>query len=1107
MANIKDTLEEFLSYSGENGADVYLPEKPAPYGSRRVLLVSHELSLTGAPMVLLDFARVLSTLGYVSCVASPKNGQMREEFLRNGIPVIVHPELLKGKIVASFSVYFDVVVLNTFLCGHCAKELAGRNPIVIWWFHESEYSYCQTVTDTLPEKLPKNILAVAAGPAAAAAIKAIRTGWPVDEFCYGIKDTRNNAEENNTDSGEKKTRTFVCIGSLEKRKGQDILCQAIKTLPEEVRKKSCFRFAGAVFDSGIQEQLNTLKNRFPDCVKPEGVLNHEDVLRMIRSADCLILPSRADTLPVAATEALMFGKPVLCSDSCGTAGYIRENGGGFIYRTNEPSALAECIEKAISLNPQEMAFLGEEGRKIYERNFSESVFAARAGSLIQKAEVRSLIFRLESTESGRAILEGELPHISGYRHQKNRSERERTALQKELEILKEDNRRIVKEQERAGSELQKTRFELENCQAERNSSNALLKETKFQLDLVHDSECWKLTAPLRMILETAKKLKGWDPALEDRKLREKYQDISGEEKRNQRLLKHRCDVCEEDFPYLSEDELENQKKSYRKLKQKPLISIVVPLYNTDQDYLIEMIQSVRLQSYRKWELCLADGSDDSHSYVEKICLAEAGKDRRIRYRKLERNGGISANTNCALKMASGNYISLLDHDDLLHPCALFETVKSINNQKADMIYTDEATFHVLPADAFNFHLKPDYAPDTLRCNNYICHFLTFSRRLAEKVGEFRTECDGAQDFDMVLRLSEQAERIYHIQRVLYFWRAHPGSTSEDTLTKPYVRKATLRAVNDHLKRTGLRGSAEMAVDWGVLCRIRYQLCGMPLVSVIIPNYEHLETLQRCIDSIIQKTAYPNYEILIIENNSVSPRIFSYYRELEETDSRIRVIPYKEPFNYSSINNFGAQYARGEYLLLLNNDTEIIAEGWIEEMLMFAQRKDVGVVGAKLYYPDDTVQHAGVGIGIGPVAEHLFRKSGRLDPGYFARLLYAQNLSAVTGACMMIRREVWDRVKGLDEEFAVAFNDVDLCMRIRKAGYLIVFTPYAELYHHESLSRGTEDTPEKRKRFSGEIDLFRSRWKQELLAGDPYLNPGFDLRYASTVDLKVLPLWK
>lgn len=1079
MVNTTDMMKEFLSFAGENGAETYVPEDYSAAGFRRVLLVSHEFSLTGAPMVLLVFARVFSSLGYDPCVASPKDGAMKEEFLQNGIPVIIHPELLRGKMAASFSGYFDVVVLNTFSCGLCAGNLAGTDAIVIWWFHEAAYSYYPALLETLPEKLPENILPVAVSPAARDALQVIRPDWQVDEFCYGIKDTGMLMAENAAEPGEGNIRTFVCVGSIEKRKGQEYLCKAIRLLPEVVRKKAYFRFAGDIYDQEIYEQLLELKTEFPDCIELVGVMNHEEVLRMIGRADYLILPSRADTMPVVVAEALMFGKPVICSDSCGISTQISESGGGFVYRTSDPAALIACIEKAVSMNPQKMALLGKEGRKLYESCFSEPDFTARAESLIQKAEVRSLILRLESTGNGRKILESELTHTSDYR--------------KPLDMMKDENRKM--------------KSELARCQAELNRSKDLLRETKFQLDLVHDSECWKLTAPLRTVLEAVKDLRGRDPVEEDRKLREKYLYGSNDEVRKQRLLNHRVGILEVDFPYLSEDELKKQKESCLKFIEKPLISIVVPLYNTDKDHLLEMIQSVRLQSYRNWELCLADGSDDAHGYVKQICLVEARKDRRILYRKLKENGGISANTNCAVGMASGEYISLLDHDDLLHPCALFETAKAIIHQKAEMIYTDEATFHVLPADAYNFHLKPDYAPDTLRCNNYICHFLTFSRGLLEKTGGFRTECDGAQDFDMVLRLTEQTDRIVHIQRILYFWRAHSKSTAADVAAKPYVIQATLRSVNDHLKRTGMKGCAEMAVDWGMFCRICYEICGMPMVSVIIPNYEHLETLRTCLDSIIRKTTYPNYEILIVENNSTSPELFSYYRKLEETDSRIRVVQYKGSFNYSAINNFGVRYARGEYLLLLNNDTEVIAENWIEEMLMFAQRKDVGAVGAKLYYPDDTVQHAGVGIGIGPVAAHLFHQSGRLDPGYFARLLYVQNLSAVTGACMMIRREVWDRLDGLDEQFAVAFNDIDLCMRIRKAGYLIVFTPYAELYHCESLSRGAEDNEEKRKRFSGEIDLFRSRWKQELLNGDPYLNPGFDYSHPDKIDLSVLPIWK
>ena len=520
-------------------------------------------------------------------------------------------------------------------------------------------------------------------------------------------------------------------------------------------------------------------------------------------------------------------------------------------------------------------------------------------------------------------------------------------------------------------------------------------------------------------------------------------------------------------------------------------SILVPLYNTPEAYLTVMIDSVARQTYGNWELCLADGSDAEHAYVGKICKRLARRENRIKYRKLDENRGISENTNACLEMATGDYIGLFDHDDLLHPSALYEYMQAICWQDADLLYSDENTFHETPADAYWPHYKPDFSPDTLRSYNYICHFTVFSRELLEKAGGgFRKEYDGSQDYDIILRLTEKAKHIVHIPKILYYWRSHKDSTASDIAAKPYTMDAARAAITAHLERIGLKGSVENARIPSTY-KVQYEIKGNPLISIIIPNKDHIDDLDKCLKSIREKSTWTNLEIIVVENNSTKQRTFDYYREIEQ-DERIRVIRWEKEFNYSAINNFGAQHAAGDYLLLLNNDIEVITPDWIEQMLMFVQRPDVGAAGAMLYYPDDTVQHAGVILGIGGVAGHSHKYFARGEYGYASRMAIAQNLSGVTAACVLIPRRVWEDVGGLDEGFAVAFNDVDLCMKIRKAGYLIVWTPYAELYHYESKSRGQEDNAQKQMRFKGEIDRFMDKWGKELEAGDPYYNPNLTL---------------
>lgn len=534
-------------------------------------------------------------------------------------------------------------------------------------------------------------------------------------------------------------------------------------------------------------------------------------------------------------------------------------------------------------------------------------------------------------------------------------------------------------------------------------------------------------------------------------------------------------------------------------------SILVPLYNTPERFLREMIESVIAQTYGKWELCLADGSDTAHEFVGRICQEYRQKDSRIKYQKLVKNEGISGNTNECYKMATGNYIALFDHDDLLHPCVLFAYMQAICEKDADYIYCDEATFKGNSINhMITMHFKPDYAPDNLLANNYICHFSVFSRELLESGELFRSQFDGSQDHDMILRLTAKARHIVHIPRILYYWRSHKGSVASSIDAKTYAINAAKGAVADRLTRLGYKNfEIESTRAFATIFRIKYALTSHPLISIIIPNKDHMEDLSRCVESIFNLSTYDNYEIVIVENNSETAEIRTYYEEISR-HPRVQVVEYKGDFNYSKINNFGVQYAKGEYLLLLNNDTEVITPDWMEELLMYALRKDVGAVGAKLYYPDKTIQHAGIVIGLGAhrTAGHTHYRIPEANVGYMGRLCYAQDVTAVTGACMMVSKVLYEELGGLDENFAVALNDVDFCLRVREKGLLNIFTPFAELYHYESKSRGSDKKDDKAVRYQMEADRFRVKWADALAKGDPYYNPNFSLDHSDfTVNWK------
>ncbi|MBP3476359.1 MAG: glycosyltransferase family 2 protein [Lachnospiraceae bacterium] len=619
-----------------------------------------------------------------------------------------------------------------------------------------------------------------------------------------------------------------------------------------------------------------------------------------------------------------------------------------------------------------------------------------------------------------------------------------------------------------------------------------------KLNRIKGSVFWRISKPLRSLVHWMQRTKerlGY------------YGSIRGiARKLNAKRIerKARTQHGTASFPNAEEAKRQRETKFDRDIK----FSILVPLYNTPEKFLRQAIESVIAQTYENWELCLADGSDAEHADVERICQEYVEQDKkylqqthmniysRIVYKKLPKNEGISGNTNACFTMATGNYIALFDHDDVLHPSVLYEYMKAICEKGADYIYCDETTFkgNKTIDDMITLHFKPDFAPDNLRANNYICHFSAFDRKLLEGTELFRSQFDGSQDHDMILRLTSRAKCVVHVPKLLYYWRSHAGSVASDINAKSYAIDAAKGAVAAHLTEQGFRNfeiSSTKAFE--TIFRIKYEIIGNPKVSIVIPNKDHVEDLKRCITSILEKSTYDNYEIIVVENNSVTEKIFDYYKKLEENPN-IRVITYEGDFNYSKINNLGVSQTTGKYVLLLNNDTQVITLDWIEELLMYAQRQDVGAVGAKLYYEDKTIQHAGVVLGLGAhrTAGHSHYRVSYNNLGYMGKLCYAQNVMAVTGACLMMRKSLYEQLGGLDESFTVSLNDVDLCVRAWKAGYVNVFTPFAELYHYESISRGLDDQGEKAQRYNRESEAFRAKWKDLLAQGDPYYNPNFSL---------------
>ena len=522
---------------------------------------------------------------------------------------------------------------------------------------------------------------------------------------------------------------------------------------------------------------------------------------------------------------------------------------------------------------------------------------------------------------------------------------------------------------------------------------------------------------------------------------------------------------------LTSEILEKQRQT--KFKYEPKISIVVPMYNTEKVFFKELVESLKNQTYAKWELCLADGSE-----VPNELLKDYMDDERIKYSFLNSNLGISENTNKAIEMATGDFIGFLDHDDLLSYDALYEVVAAINSQKyVDFIYTDEDKI-----DQNKERFEPYFKT----------HFVVVKKALIDKVGMLNSEFNGAQDFDFVLRCTEKAENIIHIPKILYHWRVHRDSTANVADAKPYAFEAGIKVVEEHLKRTNKLGVVQNGQDVPGIYRINYEVVGNPKVSILIPNKDNVKFLKEAINSILEHTSYKNYEIVVIENNSTDKETFKYYDELKDKlNIKILKIDEVNEFNYSRLINLGVKNVDGDFILQLNNDIKIISKDWLEMMIGYSQQKEIGAVGARLYYEDKTIQHAGIIVGLSGIAGNMLVNLPYGEKAYFGREAATRNVSAVTGACLLCRRELYEEVGYMDEEnFKVAFNDVDFCLKLMEKGYRNVYIPYVELYHYESKTRGYEYSKEKEERFNKESENFKSKWKDFIDKGDPYYNVNF-----------------
>lgn len=700
---------------------------------------------------------------------------------------------------------------------------------------------------------------------------------------------------------------------------------------------------------------------------------------------------------------------------------------------------------------------------------------------ILQANYQQKASRVNRLEEERAVLASEINNAKTLIQKQDVELKSRDAELKSVEDEADHLRERVKKHEESIKTAQERLREKEQKLAETNMS---LHEYRTSLEALLNSRAWKvvklygkaknalLTGPAKLVKNGVKVLVNLGPK---EFLKRTYRRIKSGKKTTESPEQYQVYI---ERNALTSKELNQMSRELETFEYRPVISIVMPVYNVAEEYLVKAIASVKQQTYGRWELCLCDDAS-TMPYIRPLLEKYASEDSRIRVVYRSKNGGIVKASNDALKAAQGAYVGLLDNDDELTPDALYEVVKALQEKKYDLLYSDEDKLDLEGKRCEPF-FKPDWSPDLLLSINYVSHFGVYRRKILNEIGGFREGFDGSQDYDLVLRFTEKTQDIRHIPKILYHWRKIPGSTAVDIQFKPYAMESAKKALRDALKRRRIEGEVTDGL-WLGSYRVKRQPQSRPLVSIIIPFKDKKDVLETCINSILKKTTYQNYEILLVDNQSQMLETQEYVKSVAN-GRHIKLLQYDKPFNYAAINNFAAKKANGEVLVLLNNDTEVISPDWIEAMLEHAEREEVGAVGAKLLYPNNTLQHAGVLVGVGGIANHAFSRHNNLDHGYFGQVDVIKNYSAVTAACVMVRKEVYEELGGLDEQnLAVAFNDVDFCLRLRQKGYLVIYTPYATLYHHESLSRGYDVNMK-------EVQYMQNKYGDLIRKGDPYYNP-------------------
>jgi len=917
--------------------------------SARILFVSHETTLSGAPIQLVDLAICLKERGWEPIFVAPEEGPIVEKLRAAEMKVVLEPQLLLDpdhSALRALTKECEVVIVNTITTWQAIQAAHLEKVPSIWYLHETLVGrrLIQQISEIRPSLALASALVVPTR--STACVYEMWARRRPDVIPYGLAVPVVPSVPRTSD------RTiFVTLGTYERRKGQDVLIEAVQHLEPAVRAHGLFRMAGRKLDELFYESFRRNAAEISE-VEILGSKGHDEALALLAGADVLICCSRDEAMPIVILEAMSLGKAVITTDVGGIREWLRDGLNALVVPPENAAALATAIERCIR-DPELVRTLGVAAKRTFDCQFTLDRYGAEFERII---------------------------------------------------------RRVI----------------------DRKSAGVALDLRTFD----------------------------W-PKLYDQWVRE-------------------CDT------FAAADRIAVQ-QGLRNLPEHPLISVLLPVYNPDLELLRRAIDSLKNQVYPNWQLCMADDAS-TDVRVRSFLETEAAGDPRIQIMFRETNGHIAACSNSALALATGEWNALLDQDDALAPHALAEVVAEINaHPKAGLIYSDEDKIDLAGVRSHPF-FKTDWNPELFLAQNYVHHLGVYRASLLREIGGFRPGFDGSQDYDLALRCLERLEpgQVRHIPRVLYHWRAVPGSLADQPNAKPYAREAARRAIADHLKRRGIPSKVTPCPENPDSHRVIYEVpTPAPLVSIIIPTRDRVSFLRQCVESVRARTEYAPFEIIVVDNGSSELESIDYLNDLSNSGGQVRTMRDEGPFNFSRLNNDAAQQARGSMLVFLNNDVEVTDPGWLSEMIGHGARPDVGAVGARLWYPDGTLQHGGVVLGLGGVAGHAHHRVPRGHPGHFNRGFLQQNCSAITAACMLVRKSVFEELGGFNElDVGVNFNDIDFCLRLREHGWRIVWTPYANLVHHESASRGTRTSRAKLDLFVREATYMQTKWGRELLA-DPF----------------------